>query len=462
MSRKQIKGDTQESVHKMTPPIPQIIPASQSLTPGIIGAPVAFSETVTSCGGIKATGYMSGPVPWIQNIYAARWSSANDLESVLLEGLVPTQHWGDPSVCWLRDRFIFASARTAFLTIGEYRADGSQITRFTAGDSESRNPIMLPLASGALLAVNCKHVGALNLEMHYRSPGGAWASRWETFTPTSNLVPSCRLSMHQFADGTICLFLNRDGSNTIDRFLIRENASFSGVQVVEWIGGFLRNGQGSPDGAMMPHGEFPWPVSAYDPWKNRILLSYQNNTSGFFCGVGVSKTVVVAVTLGASGKQLLYASPTYIDQQFSLSPVFPGPDGFDLLQFEVNQNACAQKLWRMTRVFYDGQPTIVDSETIPGARGQMTWSQDGYGIYQEPDNKYVVAEIGLTQLRPRLAIEKTISGVIVRAVWNQPADAYDLQSRTDYGAWVTEPRQNGDVWNFPVGSGVKFFQLKKR
>lgn len=444
----------------MTPPLPPgfFLNANSATTalsnPQKVAEKIVVSEGVHTIGICKETGPgYSAAAAWV-------WRDLEDANEVTLN-IDASQNYSNPAVCYLRGRLIYVDTKRDFtgLVVAEFDMSGTNLVQFSQGDKDSGNVMMLPLASGALLVAGCKNVGTQNLELLYRSSAGAWNYQFLTFSSQSN-IPAFHLTMQQVANGEVYIFLNRDGGGTVELFRFSDTGS--NVQLVQRHEGFLKHN--GADGDMTPNGEYPWISSALDK-HGRILLSYQNDPSVQACGLWTAKVVITAVTPGpAPGKEPVYVTNDRVERVFAQSPIFPGPDGVDLLLYEINPAQCGTRHWRMTRVLPGTNPPVIrDTETIPAFRAIMAWSPDGYCVYQDVDHGWVFGKLSLTQLRPKLKIERSGNTVTLSVDWYLPATDYDLEATAAIGGtWVNLGPWPVENFKTVQINGTQFFRLKKR
>lgn len=445
----------------MTPPIPSVAFLNETpVATATLSNPQKVAEKMCANEGIHTIGICKETGPGYSAAACWVWKDLGDASEVTLN-LDASRNYSNPAICYLRGRLIYVDTKRDFtgLVVSEFDMSGTNLVQFSQGDKDSGNVMMLPLASGALLVAGCKNIGAQNLELLYRSPAGAWNYQFLTFSSQST-IPAFHLTMQQAANGEIYIFLNRDGGGTVELFRFRDTGS--NVQLVQWHQGFLKHN--STDGVMTPNGEYPWISSALDK-NGRILLAYQNDTSVQACGLWAAKVVITAVTPGQTpSKEPVYVTNDRVDRVFAQSPIFPGPDGVDLLLYEIDPAQCGTRHWRMTRVLPGATPPVIrDTETFSAFRGIMAWSPDGYCVYQDVDFTWVLGRLALTQIRPKLKIERSGNTVTLSVDWYLPATDYNLESATSpTGPWLDLGPWTYGSQKVVQANGIEFFRLKKR
>lgn len=177
---------------------------------------------------------------------------------------------------------------------------------FDFGDQDTRNPMCIQTNSGGVLIVGYQHQGPqIFLKTAYRRPSappppsGALPSPWAfqdfVFTQPTAEIPAMNYTMAQQPDGSIWLFMSRDGSGRFSLATFKEingaleNTGFvEDYLIAEMIDGHLR------DGDMSPGEELPPLQAIADRENGRILLCYPQFGSEPICTGKYEHNVITA------------------------------------------------------------------------------------------------------------------------------------------------------------------------
>ena len=161
------------------------------------------------------------------------------------------------------------------------------VSDFNIGDDDSRVPMTVTTASGATAVFLYQMtVPNVNFLVYYRNAAGNWSQQQFSFFDQFNCcLPSAMLSCSLQADGTIWVFVSRDGSGMFGLARFAETSGgFNAIDYQEnYFSGWFVDGH-PVDGDMAPGDELPSIFSISDLAHGRILLAYPKAFAEPYCG----------------------------------------------------------------------------------------------------------------------------------------------------------------------------------
>lgn len=145
------------------------------------------------------------------------------------------------------------------------------------GDKLSRNPSLLRLKSGKIVAVVSQHSYSKELYIKSKDPGQiSWIDHGKLFLcpPVVGSHETKTLAIVQHPEGQVMIFMGEDGSHTISLTILNEN-----LELIKYLNEFL-NGHSvngiSVCGEAEPNGEIPTIAATQDLVRNQVLILYTN------------------------------------------------------------------------------------------------------------------------------------------------------------------------------------------
>jgi len=334
--------------------------------------------------------------------------------------------------------------------IGEYSMDTEPFTLLSMqdfGDNLTRNPICLELASGGILVVGYQHEGPpIFLKTAYRRPdvmppppASALPSPWSLadfqFDLPGSEIAAMNYTVSQQVDGTIWLFMSRDGSGRFSLARFRENNGV--IENIDFIPDYFSNAfvDGKPrDGDMSPGEELPPLRSTADPDGGRILLEYPQWGSDQFCTSAYEHNVITAVYPDLR-RELVAKLP---DMMWKFRPVgcaWPREGGVTYMVNGIDRDTCLET-WRTGSVV-EGVP-VPDKPIKYAVPQDVSFCKDTHVAFNF-EGLLVAVPAGVLALdRPMLTISKKNAGEVEISI-EGGTPPFQLEICTDLTAGIWKP-----------------------